>query len=431
MVYSVDREIAVVLQYTPRMVGVFGFGWNEPHGMVIIMMRKGVFSVSNVKRMGTMVFAVIICSFLFGCAERMIQRNEPVNLVCEGDLVTVNYSVRLDDGTLLYTTASETVNSPETQKSRWYIPSEHFGSEMIAAGAEAMIPGLGDQVKGLKKGKRIIVAIPPELAYGTYEREGVYHLDRLNVMPRILWLSREQYNTTFSVEPVVNEEVNLVPYFTSRIIQITDQEVVLESVVENDMHYDEEFGSVHVIPENDKIMIELTPNKDASFIINGNAGRITTINERSFTVDINHPLAGETLTVDLEILSLVKASDVPESIDWLEDHNDALSLAKKREKAVILVLYSDSCWWCEKLMDETLTDPRIKILNNAFIWVRVNTSEETELYDFYNQVGYPLIIILDKHGRVVNRIEGYMPAHWLRREIEKYAGQAQGDDSHQ
>lgn len=373
---------------------------------------------------------MIVWSVIVGCAERNILRNVPSQVVCEGDIVTVTYTVGLEDGTLLYTTVSEIADNPETRRSPWYMESEYPGSELIVAGGENMVPGLGESIIGLKKGWRTVAEIPPERAYGTYAQDGVYHLDRVNVMPRILGLSREQYRSIFSVEPVVDENVNLVPYFTSQIIQISDQSVVLESIVENSMHYEEEYGSVDVRPENDDIVIELAPNKGALFIIEGSEGRITNVDEHSFTVDMNHPLAGKTLKVDLEIHSLVKAEDVSESIDWLEDHDKALSLAKKSEKAAVLVLYSDSCWWCEKLMDETLTDPRIKILNNQFVWIKVNTGKQTNIYDRYNQVGYPLIVILDKSGREIDRIEGFVPAHRLRREFDTLIERKHENDRH-
>ncbi|HEU19652.1 MAG TPA: DUF255 domain-containing protein [Deltaproteobacteria bacterium] len=375
----------------------------------------------NMIRVGTLISAMIIWSVLLGCSELIIPRNVSPEVVCKGDLATASYTVRLDDGALLYTTVPEIADNPETRRSPWYMSSEHFGPELIVAGGENMIPGLGDFIIGLKKGQRTVVTIPPERVYGTYEQDGVYHFDRVSIMPRILYLSREEYRSIFSVEPVVDENVNLVPYFTSRIIQISDQGVVLESVVENSMHYEEEFGSVNIRPENDDIMIELTPNKDALFNMDGAAGRIADVNERSFTVDMNHPLAGKTLRVDLEILSLIKASNVSESIDWLEDHDNALSFAKKHGKAVVLVLYCDSCWWCEKLMDETLTDPRIRILNNEYVWIRVDTGKQKNIYDFYNQVGYPLIVILDKYGTEIDRIEGFVPAHRLRGEFDKLA----------
>ncbi len=386
--------------------------------------------MSNKKRFCALVSAMIVWSLIVGCAERNILRNVPSQVVCEGDIVTVSYTVRLEDGTLLYTTVSEMADNPETRRSPWYMESEYPASELIVAGGENMIPGLGESIIGLKKGRRTVAEIPPERAYGTYEQDGVYHLDRVNIMPRILGLSREQYRSIFSVEPVVDENVNLVPYFTSQVIQISDESVVLESILKSSMHYEEGFGSVDVRPENDYIVIELAPNKDALFIIDGSEGRITNVDEHSFTVDMNHPLAGKTLKVDLEILSLIKTVDVSESIDWLEDHDKALSLAKKSEKAAVLVLYSDSCWWCEKLMDETLTDPRIKILNNQFVWIKVNTGKQTNIYDRYNQVGYPLIVILDKSGREIDRIEGFVPAYRLRREFDTLIERKHESDRH-
>jgi FKBP-type peptidyl-prolyl cis-trans isomerase 2 len=344
---------------------------------------------------------------------------EILDSVAEGDLVTIDYTARLEDGTLLYTTLSDVADDPQTSKSPWYLWREHFGTEQIVAGGENVLPGLGRSIIGMKKGEKATVAIHPEYAFGVYNQQSVEHIDNVNILPRITSIPRNEFIESFSVEPAVGEDVYLVPYFTSRIIGATGSEVTLESTVIGDQVFEEEYGTTEIHRDGENIIIRLIPKMGASFTIEDITGRITGVDEHSFTVDLNHPLAGETIIVDLEVFSIVKASSIPESITWLEDHDRGLFLAKEKEKPVILVLYSESCWWCEKMMIETFMDPRVRVLNDRFVWVRVDSSVHTDLYDFYGQLSYPMTVVLNPNGTVVSRIEGYRPAHEFRKKLDE------------
>jgi FKBP-type peptidyl-prolyl cis-trans isomerase 2 len=352
-----------------------------------------------------------------------IASGEILDSAAEGDLVTIQYTACLDDGTLLYTTLSDVADDPQISRSAWYMGHEQFGAEQVVAGGENVLPGLGLSIIGIKKGEKTTVAILPEYAFGVYDQQSVVHIDRLKILPKITSLERNEFIESFSVEPVVGEEVSLVPYFTSRIIRVADNDVTLESSVVGDQVFEEEYGTTEINEEEENIIMRLTPNIGAPFTVEESTGRIIGADEHSFTVDFNHPLAGKAIIVDLEVLSITKASSIPESITWLEDHDQGLSLAKEKEKAVVLVLYSETCWWCEKMMIETFTDPRVRVLNDRFVWVRIDSSIQTDLYDLYGQNSYPMTVVLNPNGTVVSRINGYRPAHEFRQELEGIMGQ--------
>jgi FKBP-type peptidyl-prolyl cis-trans isomerase 2 len=343
--------------------------------------------------------------------------------VAKGDLVTIQYTARLENGTLLYTTLSDVADDPQTSKSVWYVQHEHWGAEQIVAGGENILPGLGQSIIGMKKGESKTIAIPPEYAFGMYDRKSVFHIDRVRIVPRNVSIPKNEFIESFSVEPVVGEEVYLVPYFTSRIIKVTDNDVTLESAVVDDQVFEEEYGTTEIRGQGENIVTRLVPKIGAPFTVEDSTGRIIDADEHSFTVDFNHPLAGKTIIVDLEILSIAKAESIPESITWLEDHDQGLFLAKEKEKPVVLVLYSESCWWCEKMMIETFTDPRVRILNDRFVWLRIDSSIHTDLYDFYDQLSYPMTVVLNPNGTVVSRIEGYRPAHEFCKKLDEAMGQ--------
>jgi len=129
--------------------------------------------------------------------------------VAKGDLVTIQYTARLENGTLLYTTLSDVADDPQTSKSVWYVQHEHWGAEQIVAGGENILPGLGQSIIGMKKGESKTIAIPPEYAFGMYDRKSVFHIDRVRIVPRNVSIPKNEFIESFSVEPVVGEEVYL------------------------------------------------------------------------------------------------------------------------------------------------------------------------------------------------------------------------------
>jgi uncharacterized protein YyaL (SSP411 family) len=105
-------------------------------------------------------------------------------------------------------------------------------------------------------------------------------------------------------------------------------------------------------------------------------------------------------------------------IAWMEDHDKALDTAKKEDKPVFLLLYAPWCSWSKKIMDESMEDPRIKAMKDRFIWAKVNSEEQKDLYEFYEQKGYPLVVIVNPEGEVVKRIDGYKDGGALKKELE-------------
>ena len=143
-----------------------------------------------------------------------------IKTVQEGDTVTVNYTLTLDDGSVYYTTS---------------------GSNPIkeTLGEGKFIPGFEEAVLGMRVGGSKTVTIPPEKAYGQYRNDlvGPVSLDRL---PEDLQL-------------VIGEQLE---------VELTDSTQVITV--------------------------------------------ITDITESTVTLDANHPLAGQNLTFDIELVAVEK-----------------------------------------------------------------------------------------------------------------------------
>lgn len=87
-----------------------------------------------------------------------------------GDAVTVEFTGRLDDGSVFDTTresvAAEAGLSPEQSE-------REFGPITIDVGSEEVIQGLADALVGQEEGATPTVTVPPELAYGEWSEDEV------------------------------------------------------------------------------------------------------------------------------------------------------------------------------------------------------------------------------------------------------------------
>lgn len=143
-----------------------------------------------------------------------------IKTVQEGDTVTVNYSLTLDDGSVYYTTS---------------------GSNPIkeTLGEGKFIPGFEEAVLGMRVGGSKTVTIPPEKAYGQYRSDLVGPVSR-DRLPEDL-------------EPFIGEKLRINLEDGTQVITV-----------------------------------------------------VTDITEETVTLDANHPLAGQMLTFDIQLVAVEK-----------------------------------------------------------------------------------------------------------------------------
>jgi FKBP-type peptidyl-prolyl cis-trans isomerase 2 len=348
---------------------------------------------------------------------------EDPGIVQVGDLVTVNYTASLEDGSLIATTSSKVAADPKRKKSESFKNQDLFAAEEILAGGAGSVPGIGEMVVGLKKGGKKTVTLPPDKAFGTKDPKKAALFPCERRMPRNPALDPRTYVNQFGTFPIVGKEIHLTPYFKSRIVEVAENFVRLESLAKGGEKGQEPFGTTEVQIEGEEIVIRLNPKLGADFEMNNQKGKIVSTDGSTFTVDFNPPLAGKPVVLDLEVVSLTKASAFNGmEIAWMEDHDKALDKAKKEKKPVVLMLYASWCSWSKKLMNEAMEDPRIKVMKDKFVWAKVNSETQKDLYQFYEQKGFPLTVLLRPNGEIIGKIDGYREAGALKKELEGALG---------
>jgi FKBP-type peptidyl-prolyl cis-trans isomerase 2 len=322
----------------------------------------------------------------------------------KGDLVTVRFTAENPDGSPLQ--LPEGFAKQET-------PQE------VMAGKDELFPGVGEAVVGMAAGEKKQVTLPPEKAFGPRDESKTAKYPRKNNFPLSITLPAYEYVKRFGGFPVPDKEVPFIRYLKAKVTRIGEKDVTLAITAQDGARFDEPIGTVTTSVGKDSITLDLAPKLGAPFNADNRQGVITASDNETFTVDSNNPLAGKSILLNLEVVSLTKAASIQtKPIDWIEELDAGLAKAKQEGKPVFMILYADWCGFCKKTFAETLPDPRIKGMRDKFVWVKVNSDKEKKYYEQYGQKGYPLIVLLKADGTVIKKIDGYRDARALKGELE-------------
>ena len=106
-------------------------------------------------------------------------------------------------------------------------------------------------------------------------------------------------------------------------------------------------------------------------------------------------------------------------IRWSEWEPGVFSRAETQGKLVFLDISASWCHWCHVLDRTSLSDPRvIRLLNEEFIPVRVDTDRRPDINERYNQGGWPTTAVLLPNGQVLTGAT-YLPPDALFEILDK------------
>ena len=354
----------------------------------------------------------------------VVDLNEDPSIVQQGDLVRVNYTATLEDGTLIRTTLGEVAEHATDKKAEGYEEPKSFVPEEVLAGAPASVPGLGDVVLGMAAGEKKSVTLPAEKAYGVRDENKIGEFPRVKKRSKSVEMSPREYLKRYGRFPVLGNELGYDGYFNALVVDVTESSAVLELLPREKEAITDDFGTTVITRDGEEMQIALTPKIGASFRAWKQDGKIVALDADTFTVDFNQPLAGGSVALDVDIISLTKASTLRDvEIPWLEDYDKAIAAAESIGKPIVLVLYSSWCGWCKKLFDRTTQDPRIKALKDRFIWLKIDSDKEPSYKRSFEQKGSPMIVVMDSEGLVLDKMSGYRDAKTFREELDQYLGQ--------
>ena len=345
---------------------------------------------------------------------------ETADRVQPGDLIQAHYSLALADGTLVVSTRREIAAADGARWAEGYGPPAVYDPVEAVAGEAVALPGLGQKVVGMALGERRSFPLPAAEAFGDLDGEKELIFNRVHRLRKVQHMTMAEFDQRFHHAPVNGAEEKVAPDFNARVTSVADDRVALalECDAQKIAAVEKVYPNTVVTETPDEVILTMTPEIGATIQMQEKIGRVKAMDDQTFTVDYNHPLAGRDLSLDLEIVSITKPSGFRAPIDWQSDYVAAREAAEAQGKPMVLVLYAHWCGWSKRLFQESCQDPRIRALRERYVWVRVDVDARPEAKDLFNPQSFPTILVMRPNGEVVRRLEGWRSGEKLKHEIQ-------------
>jgi FKBP-type peptidyl-prolyl cis-trans isomerase 2 len=334
-----------------------------------------------------------------------------------GDLLVFDFSLRNGDGELIMTSRQSDDADTAIKKSDSYEQPEFFAPAELILGKREIVPFIEKALYGMKSGEMKDVHIAPKDAYGERDPGKVKTFPLVKALPEEIRITREEFKNRFKFDPEAGKQIQVVPIFMSEVASVEGDQVVIKHIVDDGKNIPGELGFTEILRRDGKIIMTLAPIVGATIDVKGERGVITGSNKTGFDVDFNPAHAGESFSLDVAVQSIVKQAQFRKEIPWKAGLNEVLESSDQRHKPAVLVLYADWCGWSKKLLTETLTDPRITSQADHFLWCKIDTDQEKDIYALYEQTSYPMVVLLKGNGDVLKKLDGFVNAVTLSREL--------------
>ena len=109
------------------------------------------------------------------------------------------------------------------------------------------------------------------------------------------------------------------------------------------------------------------------------------------------------------------AAESAKALAWEHDEANALAIAKRENKPVLVDFTADWCGACKKLARETFVEPAVRTELDRFVMLKIDATndEDPKVVDVqkrYKVVGLPTVILLNPDGSEAKRFTDFVPA---------------------
>lgn len=342
-----------------------------------------------------------------------IHLDEDPDKIQPGDIVTINIVARTEDGKLINTTLSSVANQQSQTWVRGFGPGKRFHPVDVIAGEPNEFPGINEVLIGMQKGEKRIQTIPVEKAFQAADPQKITKYPSVRRVPKHAQVKPLDFIRQYHIFPVVGNQISFNPYLNAKIVAVRPDMAILDlSRKPDDEIQQKSYGTTRVTLKDDEFIIRLTPKVGALFEVDKKKGWITEATGETFTVDFNHPMAGKSMVLQVEVLDFIKASvALQNEIIWLDDFDKGQEIAGRENKPMVLLLYADWCQWSRKLLNHVMKDPRITKFHDQFVWVKINSDKHREYMEGFEQKTFPKVVIIGPDGEIMESMEGFNNVH--------------------
>src|SRR3989344_442595 len=230
------------------------------------------------------------------------------NKIKDGNKLRVNYIGTLEDGTIFDTNIKQiAIENNLFNEQKTYEPFE------FTIGANKVVHGFEKNIKTMKINENKIFTILPEEAYGEYKEELINkNLKREVEIDTKLSLTKKEFEEAIKQEPTIGLVINVSQLPWSLTVEeisenITrseelkiNQEITLPGISwpSKVIRITEEKITLYQYPE--LYMQVFIPTQTG--MING---KISRLDDTTYDIDLNHELAGKSLTFNVTLLDVI------------------------------------------------------------------------------------------------------------------------------
>jgi FKBP-type peptidyl-prolyl cis-trans isomerase 2 len=258
---------------------------------------------------------VLLAAFTTGCS---VVRHSAVG---NGDRADIAFTCRFPDGTVAASTAPDlagnvsvpksaaflpvTVPGPVAVVARPALPEEAFPPNRTWSFEDEILARLSGEIVGWKSGERRTVTLTaariPVEGSGGFQK-----LARIRRWPKESRMSRSDYTARRRMEPEVGQTYPVALGVQGVVEAVYDNAVVIRAYPKTGDEVATPFGRGVIRDAGDSFEIAIGPRPGTMIRTGPLVGRITDVDDTTFTIDYGHPFGGETLTCDVEVGSVVK-----------------------------------------------------------------------------------------------------------------------------
>ncbi|MEE8167364.1 MAG: FKBP-type peptidyl-prolyl cis-trans isomerase [Candidatus Hydrothermarchaeales archaeon] len=243
---------------------------------------------------------LLLLLLLGGCISKTsIIQEAPA--VAEGDIVLLNYIGRVDTGELVSTSYEDLAKDSDIAKAENFEVATEYGPINLTIGS-GMMPSIERAALGMHVDEKKDIVVPPKEAYGERSPKLIRSIPRIAALPKITEVPLEQ----FEVTPIEGEYIEL-KYWSARILEVTNESVVLRNEPENGSTIQTDYGPALVVVNDTHVITILTPEIGSTVATRFGNAKVIAYDESTITLDHNHPLAGKTLLYTIRVEGIEKA----------------------------------------------------------------------------------------------------------------------------
>ncbi len=231
----------------------------------------------------------------------------PDKAVEPGDVVSVDYVGTFEDGSVFDTSIKEVAENPLVPKDPSFRAKNVYAPLKFTAGVGEVIPGFDDGVLGMKKGEKKEIRIPPEEAYGDYNKDLTRTLLRKSQVAVLEVVEKERFSRETGLTEFIENTTVPWRYWQGQIYKVLPELIVVRNEVTTE-RINTNIGSIDVTIESGTITMVLIPQLDTVISTPQGPAKVTFMNESEFILDYNHPLAGKTLVFEITVDSIEKVA---------------------------------------------------------------------------------------------------------------------------